>query len=227
MYHLLIVHWGSPQFQEYHQLRVQCDKGVPQRFLTRCPLSWSSLWTKLHFIILFLQALRQLSQEPMLEFWQGRIRLQAGRFIWPQNHKFSVTLNGPQQEGKNDQNTDSIPRAAVSSMWHFWLLSPFPALSTLHTQDLKPPRSLKIYLLGYILKARATAYNTQFSVTHRWLCGKSAEERIELSFPLRSKEIDLSSILCDSLEKEKKQNTTIGMGHPITNSTRTVLQTSC
>ena len=146
MYHLLIVHWGSPQFQEYHQLRVQCDKGVPQRFLTRCPLSWSSLWTKLHFIILFLQALRQLSQEPMLEFWQGRIRLQAGRFIWPQNHKFSVTLNGPQQEGKNDQNTDSIPRAAVSSMWHFWLLSPFPALSTLHTQDLKPPRSLKIYL---------------------------------------------------------------------------------
>ena len=77
---------------------------MPQAFLTQRLLSWSSLWSELHFVISVLQALRhptlQLPQEPVLE---ARIEQNqdADRQVYPaSNHKLSMTPNGPQQDGQ-------------------------------------------------------------------------------------------------------------------------------
>lgn len=112
-FHLCITSGAPTGSQPHPQLNPQLcvcltvagwDTGMPQAFLTQCLLSWSSLWSELHFVIPVLQALRhptlQLPQEPVLELVQSRIRTQTGRFIWPQNHKLSITPNGPQQDGQ-------------------------------------------------------------------------------------------------------------------------------
>lgn len=46
VYHLLIIHRGHPTSKRVINCVsiCQCNKGAPTRFLTRCPLSWRSLW---------------------------------------------------------------------------------------------------------------------------------------------------------------------------------------
>ena len=115
--HLLTIHWGSPHFQENHHLQSirRCNRGDATRHGAhfrgaRCGLNYisSSCFYKVS------------DSSPRSQCWSSDRAesdcRQAGRLIWPQNHKLSLTLNGPQQEGKSNQNMKSTPRAAVSSL---------------------------------------------------------------------------------------------------------------
>ena len=129
---------------------------------------------------------------------------QAGRLIWPQNHKLSLTLNGPQQEGKSNQNMKSTPRAAVSSLWPFWFLSPFPALK--HPSHPGPQNSTFPQNLSLGLHPQSKGHCLGHSIlchtrTAPWEVGRG-EDRTIISSE-KQREWSLLHPL-DSQEKEKK-----------------------